>query len=194
MLPDAAPWEAWSPEETAGRLERVTAPWAVAAGWALELFVGEGWRGHHDLEIAVPRTRFDEVREALAGLELWVPAGEERLQPLAEGSPSHQTWVLERAVPAWRLDVFREPSDGDTWVCRRDASIRMPHARLVERAAEGIPYVRPEVVLLFKAKRRATKDEEDFAVVAPRLDRERREWLQAALERVHPRHDWLGRL
>lgn len=27
------------------------------------------------------------------------------------------------------LDVFREPHDGDTWVCRRDQTIRLPVAR-----------------------------------------------------------------
>lgn len=191
---DAAPWDAWSPEETARRLEEVRAPWAVAAGWALELFVGEAWRAHEDLELAVPAARFGELRPALAGLELWAPVGEGRLRPLAEAPPSHQTWALDPAAPAWRLDVFREPSDGDTWICRRDASIRIPYEQLVERNSDGIPFVRPEVVLLFKAKARRVKDEEDFAVVAPRLGLERRGWLGAALERVHPGHDWLGRL
>jgi hypothetical protein len=191
---DAVPWQAWSPEETALRLGRVTAPWAIAAGWALELFVGERWRGHDDLEVAVPATRFDELRAALAGLELWTPVGDDRLRPFVEAPASHQTWALDRSVPAWRLDVLREPSDGDTWICRRDATIRIAHAQLVERTADEIPFVRPEVVLLFKAKATRTKDDADFAVVAPRLERARREWLRAALVRVHPGHAWIERL
>src|SRR5918995_5480869 len=96
---DAAPWMPWTPLEAAGRLERVAAPWAVAAGWALELFVGVGWRDHEDLEIAVPALRFEEVRTALGELEFWVPVGDGRLRPLAEVSEpesgSQQTWALD---------------------------------------------------------------------------------------------------
>ena len=192
---DAFPWRPWSPAETARRLEEVEVPWAVAAGWALELFAGEGWRGHEDLEIAVPAARFEEVRAALPGLEFWVPAGDERLRPLADApTDSHQTWGVDPAARAWRLDVFREPSEGETWICRRDATIRMPYRDLVEHTADGIPFVRPEVVLLFKAKRARAKDEADFDAVLPRLDDARRARLRAALERVHPQHAWLGRL
>jgi hypothetical protein len=193
---DAAPWRPWSPAETAARLEAVDAPWGITAGWALELFAGEAWREHEDLEVAVPATRFEDVRPALDELELWVPVGEGRLRPLAEagGTASQQTWALDRAARAWRLDVFREPSDGATWICRRDPTIRLPYAELLERTAEGIPFVRPDVVLLFKAKHVREKDEQDFAAVLPRLDSMRTQWLRTALERVHPGHRWLERL
>ena len=107
---------------------------------------------------------------------------------------THQTWVREPATCLWRLDVFREPHDGDTWVCRRDERIRMPYARLIERTDEGIPYMRPEVVLLFKAKHERAKDDEDFEAVVPHLDPERRRWLEDALGLVHPGHRWLERL
>ena len=193
---DAAPWEPWSPWETARRLKGVDAPWGVAAGWALELFVGESWRHHEDLEVAVAENRFDELRAALGGLELWVPVGDGRLRPLAEvpRPASQQTWGLDPEASAWRIDVFREPADGATWICRRDQAIRMPSTRLVERTTDGIPFVRPEVVLLFKAKHAREKDEEDFDVVLPRLDRERRSWLRDALQRVHAGHPWLAQL
>jgi hypothetical protein len=46
-------WDVWTPSEVAQRLSGVTAPWYVAAGWALELFTGGAAREHDDLEIAV---------------------------------------------------------------------------------------------------------------------------------------------
>src|SRR6185312_13572698 len=59
--PDNEQWDAWRPQEVARRLAHVDVPWYVAAGWALDLFLGEGPRGAEDLEIAVPRDRLGEV-------------------------------------------------------------------------------------------------------------------------------------
>ena len=105
-----------------------------------------------------------------------------------------QTWAREPRGP-WRLDVIRERWDGETWIYQRDP--RDPRARLASSSPvsdEGIPYVQPEVALLFKAKAPRPKDERDFDFVLPYLDRRRREWLRDALNLVHPGHRWLDRL
>ena len=70
----------------------------------------------------------------------------------------------------------------------------MPYAQLIERTRDGIPYARPEVVLLFKAKAARPKDDGDLADVLPALDAGRRRWLADALELVHPGHRWLAQL
>jgi hypothetical protein len=197
--PDVSKWDAWRPEEVASLLEEVVAPWYVAAGWAIDLFVGRQRREHEDLEIAVPNRRFDEVAEALAGLELFVITGPAEATPLAKArdrlEDTHQTWAREPATGLWRLDVFREPSDRDTWICRRHASVRMPYERLIARTDDGIPYGRPEVVLLYKAKHaHRERDRLDFADVLPLLEPERRRWLADALRLVHPDHPWIAEL
>jgi Aminoglycoside-2''-adenylyltransferase len=201
-------WEAWRPDEAQRLLAGVEAPWCVAAGWAIDLFLGAQHREHEDLEIAAPADRFDELVVALGGFELFVagpdpaaPTEEARgvATPLAEAEllleTYHQTWVLDRPAGVWRMDVFREPSDGDTWICRRDESIRLPYDHVIERTPEGIPYARPEIVLLFKAKHaHRAKDRDDFAAALPLLQPERRRWLANALVRVHPGHAWLAEL
>jgi hypothetical protein len=197
--PDVSKWEAWRPEQVARLLEPVDAPWYVAAGWAIDLFVGEQRREHEDLEIAVPNRRFEEFVAALAGLELFVITGPGEVTPLAEArdrlDDTHQTWGREPATGLWRLDVFREPSDGDGWICRRHESIRMPYDRLIEWTEDGIPYGRPEVVLLYKAKHaERERDQRDFGDVLPLLEPERRRWLAEALELVHPDHPWIAEL
>jgi hypothetical protein len=195
--PDVTRWDAWRPEEIARRLAGVTAPWYVAAGWSIDLFLGRQTREHEDLEVAVPHTRFAEVAAALPDLDLFV-IGDGMAWPLAtagiEFEREHQTWAREPASGHWRLDIFREPSVDGQWVCRRDERIRLPYDRVIARTEAGIPYCRPEISLLFKAKAGRPKDEADFANVAPHLDGDSRRWLADALRRVHPDHHWLAEL
>jgi hypothetical protein len=180
-------------------LEGVEAPWYVAAGWAIDLFLGGQYREHEDLEIAVPNNRFDEVVDVLGGFEICIITGPHEAVLLAEArdrlDETHQSWVREPATGLWRFDVFREPSDGDTWVCRRDESIQLPYDEVIQWTDDGIPYGRPEIVLLFKAKHAdRDRDQADFEAVVPRLEPERRRWLTESLERVHPGHRWLAEL
>ena len=134
---------------------------------------------------------------ALTGFEPFV-IGPDLATPFAQAhdllTTRHQTWLLDPAARRWRLDVLREPSDGDTWICRRDGRIRLPYEEVIARTGGGIPYARPEIVLLFKGKDSRPKDDEDFADVLPRLHTERRYWLADALELVHPGHRWLAEL
>jgi Aminoglycoside-2''-adenylyltransferase len=197
--PDVSKWDAWRPEEIARLFDGVHMPWYVAAGWALDLFAGEQRREHEDLEVAVPSSRFDELEPVLRAFDAFVITGPGEATPLVDARDrlmdTHQTWMREPETELWRFDVFREPSDGDTWICRREPSIRMPYARLIERTADGIPYGRPEVVLLFKAKHaHEEKNRRDFEATSPLLDAARRAWLRDALERVHAGHEWLGAL
>lgn len=187
---------AWSPAEVAARLAGVSAPWYVAAGWALDLFRGARSRPHGDIEIGVPASRFPEVRErfpdlaadAVGDRRIWRSATPEAL------AATHQTWLRDRQTDLYRLDVFREPHDGPTWVCRRDPTIRLPYQDIIRPNAEGIPYLIPELVLLFKAKAVRPKDQADFEGVLPLLDGKQRQRLRSLLTRVHPGHSWLTEL
>ena len=197
MRPDDADWDGWRPETAVRALAGVDVPWAVAAGWAIDLFLGTQRREHDDLELAVPATRFREVTDVLSELEFHV-IGPGTAVPVDEADEllerHHQTWGLDRPANCWRVDVFREPSDGDTWICRRDKQIRLPYSEVIEHTKEGVPYVRPEIVLLFKAKHARPKDEGDLAAVLPRLDAARKRQLAEWLELVHPVHFWLADL
>jgi hypothetical protein len=195
--PDVSEWDAWRPQDLLRVLAGVEAPWCVAAGWAIDLFLGGQRREHEDLEIAVPRDRFHEIAGALSGFEMFV-VGDGLAWPFAHAGEARetywQTWVREPETGLWRLDVFRDQSDGDTWICRRDERIRLPYSELIERTADGIPFARPETVILFKAKHARPKDDDDLAAVLPLFEPERRHWLAEALELVHPGHRWLGSL
>lgn len=86
------------------------------------------------------------------------------------------------------------PGDARTWAYRRDPSLTAPREQMVGTTEDGIRHLRPEAVLLFKAKHQRPKDEADFATATARMDATQRAWLHDALTREHPGHDWLARL
>jgi hypothetical protein len=189
-------WEPWTPWEVAARLENVKARWAVASGWAIDLFRGGQSREHRDIDIAVPTSDFEEIRSALAPYEFEI-VGSGLRWPLTDKEAfahTHQTWLRDPAARAYKLDLFREPHDGDVWICRRDRSIRLPYSDLIRRTPDGVPYVIPEVVLLFKARHLRPTDDLDFDAALPLLDVPARRWLAGALELVHPGHPWIARV
>ena len=189
-------WDSLALDEVARRLEGVDVPWAFAAGWALDLFRGSTSREHEDVEIAIPAAALPSVRDAFPGYEFHVVGSGQRwsLSDQAAFEVMHQTWLQDPSSGAYVLDVFREPHDGGTWICRRDYAIRRPYSEVVRRTDGGLPYVAPEIVLLFKARLARPKDGADFEGTLPLLDPASRRWLRAALERVHPGHAWIARL
>lgn len=195
FAPDLDAWEPWSLEEVTRRLAGFNVPWCVAGGWALDLFLGRITREHEDLEIAVPAARALEIVPAFPECEFFA-VGSRLAWPWRPEitDESHQTWLRERATGKWRLDIFREPHDGDTWICRRNPDFRRPYAELIHRSADGIPYAAPEVILFFKAKAARPKDEADFERVSPAFSAEQREWLLTALQAAHPDHPWITHL
>ncbi|MEU3405418.1 hypothetical protein ABZ766_15985 [Streptomyces sp. NPDC006670] len=186
----------WTPSEVARQLAGIGTPWYVAAGWALDLFRGRQTRAHGDIEIAIPAAGFPEVRDRFPGYvfdaagsgRIWEDATPEVLAAV------HQTWLRDPATGNYLLDVFREPHDGDTWICRRDEKIRLPYSDIIEHTQDGIPYLAPELVLLFKAKHARRKDQADFDATVPHMSPVQRETLAELLERTHPGHPWIADL
>jgi hypothetical protein len=201
IMPGDAPsvdrWDAWPPAEVARLLTGVATPWWVAGGWALDLWLGRQTRDHADVEICTPRAEWTSIRDRLAGHDLWcVHDGRRRL--LAPGAPvpdvCRQVWVCDRQTRSWRLDVMLEAGGSDEWVCHRDPGIRRPLREATGATADRIPYLRPEIVLLLKAKAARPKDEADLDAFLPRLEPAARRWLARALAALHPGHRWLDRL
>jgi hypothetical protein len=86
-----------------------------------------------------------------------------------------------------------ENHDGaGTWRYRRDAQVTLPIERFGRTSSEGIPYIAPEIALLYKAKgHEIGKNAADFVSAEPSLDDDARAWLRDALSLVDPDHPWL---
>jgi hypothetical protein len=193
------PWEPLTPPEVAALFHECPRPWWIAGGIAIDAFVGRGDRREHgDLDVGLLARDQAAVRAAvLADWDLHCADPPGSLRPWHPGEtlqePVHDVWARESADGPWRFDISLNPADGDEWAYRRDARIRMPLVDLVFRV-DGIPYLVPEVQLLFKSKGLRERDERDFEDAAPLLDAGRRRWLRDALHTCSPGHQWLSRL
>ncbi|MFB9947789.1 nucleotidyltransferase domain-containing protein [Rhizobium puerariae] len=194
---DHGAWSAWHPRELAERLEGMQQPWCVVGGWALDLWHGRQTRSHEDLEFTVLRHDVPAFRECLEGMRFHA-VGDGNVDYLpAERQPPEtiaQIWCEDVEARRWRVDMMIEPGTEDTWVCKRDPGISLPRADIVARTAEGVPYLKPAAILLFKAKYRRAKDEIDFDNALAKLTGPERGWLKDCLETLHLGHAWTARL
>jgi uncharacterized protein (DUF952 family) len=182
-------------------------PWWVAGGWALDLFLGRRTRPHADLEVSLLASDQAALFGQLRGWDLRLVAPGATLTRWdggAIGPPFHQVWarhgparsatVEEFAADPTMLGFLLEQGDGRRWAFRRHPAITRVLDQVGAATPDGVPFVRPEVALLFKAKAPRFKDERDFDHVVPHLGRAARTWLASALDRAHPGHPWRTRL
>jgi hypothetical protein len=189
--------------EVAEAIGSLRAPFFFAGGWAIDLHLGRVTRAHHDVDVLVMRRDQLELHKALKQFSLkkviphpdglinrgtvaeW-PAGE-RLE-----LPVHQinAYRAGEAEPAFQV-MLAESSDGD-WIFRRNPKVRMPISRMGFYPLWGLPYLAPEIVLLFKAKHLEARDRIDFDSALPALSADARRWLRDAIEKTHPGHQWLN--
>ncbi|HVA78618.1 MAG TPA: hypothetical protein VNF27_12015 [Candidatus Binataceae bacterium] len=204
--------------EVAATLARLRIPWFVAGGWAIDLHLGRATRAHADIDTLILRddqaalrgSNDFELRKVVPhpeGLmnrgttERW-PAGARLTLPvhqlnayrpgdpvLAEIDAAHLD-----ATHRWWFQIMLAESDGRDWIYRRDPAVRRPLESIGFHPLWGLPYLAPEIVLLFKAKLVQDKDREDFRNALPHMSIDARRWLRDALARCHPGHEWLRAL
>jgi aminoglycoside-2''-adenylyltransferase len=195
--PAEGDWRPLQPHDVASLLVDTNVPWWVAGGWALDLFLGFQTRPHGDLDVGILRRDAARIIAGLPGWELFeATAGmlyrlDRNERPRAE---VNSLWCRPCNAHGWSLELMLDEADGDEWVFRRLPTIRMPFARAIGHTADGIPYLTPEIQLLYKSKRPQAKDQNDFERVLERLGDDQRVWLYDALSMVDPGHAWLMKL
>jgi uncharacterized protein (DUF952 family) len=180
-------------------------PWWVAGGWAIDSFLGRKSRPHADLEVSVLSADQSALRGHLYGWDMRVAANG-MLTPWDGKSlhpPYHQLWSRQGTQPALTpdefsadptmLDVLIEDHVGDVWHFRRNNAISRPLHEF-GGLSNGVPFVRPEIALLYKSKGMRFKDQRDFEHTLPKLDSDAKQWLLNALQVVYEQHPWCDRI
>ena len=168
-------------------------PYWIAGGWAVDLRIGAPRRQHDDVDVMILERDLDAFVRCFAGNEFVVvdhQTDEERtFQWPTELVPGRDTLRFKTA-PA-PIEVLINKSDGDDWVFHRGGRIRRPLTDIGLRSQSGLPYLQPDLLLLFKARSDRAKDDEDFRALLPFLTDEQKAWLRPRLTRPgQPEHRW----
>ena len=189
MIEDAALHQAIA------RMRGYSRPWAIAGGWAIDIFVGNRTRPHSDVDIATLRVDQGVLRDHLAGASItkvrdgvlteW-SRDETLVLPVHE---VHATWPDKNHAEF----LLNEGDSKTDWMFRRDPRVTLEFARAFLQR-DDVPYLAPEIALLFKSNSASRTNDADFAVALRRMEREQQRWLRTALEITAPTHPWLSRL
>ncbi len=193
-------WQPWRPPQVAAFFAPLSAPWWIAGGWAIDLFLGRQTREHEDIDVLILRRDHAAVRSLFAtwDMQAALPPPRDETWPFrvwGQGEmlePAiHDIWCRPSAAQPWAIQLMVADTHDDRWLFRRMPTIERTIATLGSITPAGIPYLAPEIQLLYKAKSPRAKDEADFTQTLPALSAERRQWLRDALLMAYPEHPWL---
>ncbi|MBA3826334.1 MAG: aminoglycoside adenylyltransferase [Ktedonobacterales bacterium] len=196
-------WQPWNPHEVAAFFAALQTPWWIAGGWALDLFIGRQTRAHDDIDVQILRRDHHAVRSLFQSWDVQaaLPPPRDENWPFRPWHINeeldlavHDIWCRPTSTQPWALQLMIADTHDDLYICRRSSAIVRSVATLGRITTEGIPYLAPEIQLLYKAKGLRPKDEDDFTQTLPFLNQERRCWLKDALSLISPHHPWLSRL
>ena len=188
------PWGDLTPELATELLEGFSRPWWISGGWAIDAFTGVS-REHKDVDVTVFRRDLQHLRAHFAGrLHLW-SVGSGTLRPLDDKWPqvpawAGQLWIREHATAPWLLDVQLNPGGPRRWVFKRDRTVARPVDGATWIAADGLRYLRPELVLAHKVRLARETDDRDLATTLPLLDAVATRWLLDYVTQSDPSHGW----
>jgi hypothetical protein len=192
------PWAPLSPAELVHELAAFSRPWWVIGGWAIEA-ASEYRREHDDTDISILACDVPEFVRAMSGRwHVWNNVGGV-LRPLGgrwktADEPRSQLWLRANASSPWVVDVPLTPDRDGLWTNRHIPDHVAPLEDVTWQDAAGIRYLRPEIVLFFKARLRRPKDDRDLEATLPVLDEKQRAWLRKTLSDVVPDHPWITQL
>ncbi len=189
MHDDLGPWRPLGLSETVELFHAAPFRWWISGGNALDLHLRRSWRAHEDTDVGILRRDTGRLDRVLIGWDIHVAAAGSLSawdgRPLEAARNENNLWCRPTPESAWALDVTVGDGDEHEWVYRRDSSVRRTWSQAVLIDENGVPYLAPEIQLLFKSKNLRPKDQIDASIVIPELAPERRFWLAAHLDSDH---------
>jgi len=179
-------------------LSALTVPYWIAGGWAIDLAVGRVTRDHADVDIMLLERDEHALRTDLTEVDVQLivrdgqpgpwRAGRRLLAGPGPGRPrppiGADRLVLHSKNLPLPTEVLLASAVGASWVYYRGARCISRPLAGITRNRDGIPFLAPEVVLLFKSRSTSGEDRRDVETALPVLSAGQRSWLQDTLEHL----------
>lgn len=210
-------------KSTSQILSDIHVKWCFCGGWAIDLFMGTETRPHKDLDIMIfkedlARTiaymRNKGWRVEVPTRKGFIPVDEESFESL----DFENLWCMNEAYPTDYLrvddkssynfyhydrevqeefdfvEIVLNASEDNDFIYHKNPEIRRP-LDLAIFEHDGMPYLAPEIVLLYKSKYLSEDNQKDFNAVLAKLTQEQKSWLKQALICEYGNdHPWVERL
>src|SRR5215213_9050171 len=115
-------WEEFDAPRLLEVMADFNAPWWVAGGWALDLWMERESRPHHDVDIAILRGDQQKLYRSLSRWELYYATPDHKLLPLSPERwlrpPIHGVWVRRAHDAPWLCEFLLNEHTGSEWMYR----------------------------------------------------------------------------
>ena len=168
-------------------MDRFGYPWFIAGGWAIDLFLDRETRIHEDIEIGIYRKHqmklygyFDKNKKYYSNNKsrtgkyeklVW---NKEYLR-----LPIHELYIKYEDI---ELEVLLNEKNENEWIYRRNEKIKLDEKKVILFNRNSIPYLCPEIVLLYKTKELRSKDIEDISNTTEKMNDSQLKWLFDSIE------------
>jgi hypothetical protein len=196
-------WDCLDPAGMREFFDGFDRPWWVVGGWAIEAFTFEHGTGapreHEDVDVSILGCDVPALRAHVGeSWQLWNIA-DGAIRPLTDHwpdvqHPESQIWGRRDAASPWAFDMPLTPDRDGLWTNKKLSGHVAPIEEVTWVAGDGIRYLNPEIVLMFKARLGRLKDDRDLDRCLPLLTGPARSWLAESVARLFPDHVWLDRL
>ncbi len=197
--------------------------WCFCGGWALDLFMKSETRPHKDLDIMVFKKDLKETISYFKRSRMALRSSNEKRLHASWHWKLWKLWVWEFVVYEWNypvdylkvdeqgsctfyqyereiqdkvdfMEILLNTYESKMFVYRRNTDIRLAIEKAIYEF-EGLPYLAPEIVLLYKSKYLSEDNQSDFDTVYVKLDEAQKMWLKNALTLEYGNdHPWVQAL
>lgn len=205
----------------ASLLKNCSCKYAVCGGYAIELFLNSKVRSHGDIDVTVFWDDRDAIITYMQSLgwQIYEPCGSGKAHHIADINKQlkiksnvfcfQDGCELAKLVPTQENDIFTvdfigneqqtlnfieflfDSKSEDKFQYRRNSEITRDLAKAI-LINNGIPYLAPEIVLLYKSTDITREcNQLDFVSATGEMSKEQLLWLSKALHKQYPKgHQW----
>jgi len=194
--------------------------WCFCGGWAIDLYLAKETRPHKDLDIMIFKKDLQETIDYMKtnGWKVEAPTRQGFLPVDSDNYEEFEydnLWCMNEQYPldylkvdeqsAYNfyhyereeqkdldfLEILLNSSENGYFVYQRNPEIRLEVNKALY-SFEGIPYLAPEIVLLYKSKYLSEDNQADFELVIPKMKDSQKSWLVEALKYEYGSdHPWV---